>query len=161
MEVPTNAMAITKTKRTKRVSDPVDDTQIDYDKLADAIFRRKNRPGPQLIQDNPSSDALRSSGIVVDNDVERPTLQPSIIEPQDASAGEMHVQHEMNSSLNMHETAQFSFLLALDQLYGGESLCRRQSLIEQCCSPASICRNFFGGNCAAQNKTKKLCEQIC
>lgn len=122
MEVPTNAMAITKTKRTKRVSDPVDNTQIDYDKLADAIIRRKNRPGPQLIQDNPSSDASGSSGIVVDTDVEQPTLQPSIIEPQDASAGEMHVQHEMNSSLNMHETAQSSFLLALDQLYGGESL---------------------------------------
>lgn len=81
MEVPTNAMAITKTKRTKRVSDPVDNTQIDYDKLADAIIRRKNRPGPQLIQDNPSSDASGSSGIVVDNDVEQPTLQPSIIEP--------------------------------------------------------------------------------
>lgn len=123
-------------------------------------LEEKNRPGPQLIQDNPSSEASGSSDIVVDNNVEQPTLQSPTIEPQDASAGEMHV-HEMNSSLNMHETAQFSFLLALDQLYGGESLCRRHSLIEQCCSPASICRNFFGGNCAAQNKTKELCQQIC
>lgn len=115
-------MAITKTKRTKRVLDPVDNTQIDYDKLADAIIRKQNRPGPQLIQDNPSSDTSGSSGIVVDNDVEQPTLQPPTIEPQNASAGEMHVQHAMNSSLNMHETAQSSFLLALDQLFGGESL---------------------------------------
>lgn len=106
-------MAITKTKRTKRVLDPVDNTQIDYDKLANAIIRKQNRPGPQLIQDNPSSDTSGSSGIVVDNDVEQPTLQSPTIEPQNASAGEM---------LNMHETAQSSFLLALDQLFGGESL---------------------------------------
>lgn len=121
-EVPTSAMAFTKTKRTKRVSDPEDKTQIDYDKFADAIIRRQNRPGPQLIQDNPSSDTSGSSGIVVDNDVEQSTLQPPTIEPQNASAGEMHVQQEMNSSVNMHETAQPSFLLALDQLFGGEFL---------------------------------------
>lgn len=114
-------MAITKTKRTKRVLDPVDNTQIDYDKLADAIIRKQNRPGPQLIQDNPSSDTSGSSGIVVDNEVEQPTLQPPTIEPQNASAREMHVQHAMNSSLNMHETAQSSFLLALDQLFGGRT----------------------------------------
>uniref|UniRef100_A0A8W8NYG0 Uncharacterized protein n=1 Tax=Magallana gigas TaxID=29159 RepID=A0A8W8NYG0_MAGGI len=57
-EVPTSAMAITKTKRTKRVLDPVDNTQIDYDKLADAIIRKQNRPGPQLIQDNPTGRSV-------------------------------------------------------------------------------------------------------
>lgn len=113
----------------------------------------KNRPGPQLIQDNPSSDASGSSDIVVDNNAEQPTLQSPTIEPQDASAGEMHVQHEMNSSLNMH-------LLALDQLYGGESLCRRQSLIEQCCSPATSAGISLGATVPLRIKQKNCATKF-
>lgn len=130
--------------------------------MADAIIRRQNRPGPQLIQDNPSFDASRSTGIVIDNDVEQPTLQPPTIEPQSASAGEMHVQHVNEFIFEYAWNRSFLFFVSVrDQLFGGESLCRRQSLIQQCCPPASIRRNPFGGNCGAQNKTKKLGQQIC